>query len=429
MVVDSEAVQTKYAEKTQTELQSLQLDLAKTHSVIENLTVELSNCKKLEAEAQEMVSDTLRQLETAKRTVETMRSEGINTTNAVSLDLEQSRTRVNALEELVSRLQVDLANARCNHVGDTLVDNQQSIEIGETQDSEQLRVELKSLKLEVGDLRSALEATEIKYQEEQTQGTIRINSAYELVEQVKSKADLREAELESELKRTKAHIEELKANLMDKETELQSILEENEVLSKKIEKTVSIQRDPELETKANKSRADIADLKVSLMDKETKLQMISEENEMLKSEIKRRETESAINGEAFAESEARRAAEKEALVKLKYVSEEAEKSSRRAERATEQLEAAQAANAEMEAELRKLKVHSDQWRKAAEAAAAVLSAGNNAKCMDRSGSLDSNYHPVTGKICSPYSEDMDDDSPKKKNMLKKLGGLWKKGQK
>jgi hypothetical protein len=40
--------------------------------------------------------------------------------------------------------------------------------------------------------------------------------------------------------------------------------------------------------------------------------------------------------------------------------EEADRSNRRTERVTEQLEAAQSANSEMEAELRKIKVQSDQ---------------------------------------------------------------------
>ncbi|PIA38660.1 hypothetical protein AQUCO_02700114v1 [Aquilegia coerulea] len=432
LVVDSEAGQIKDADETHTELQSLQLDLQRTRSVIEDLKAELDNCKQSEAQAQEMVSDTLRQLETARMTVETLRLDGIKTMeayNSLSLELEQSRARAYALEEIVSKLQMDVAIANCKHSSNSPVHEMQSPIIAETTESNQLGVELNTVKSEVGDLRSALEAVEIKYQEEQIQSTMKIHSAYELVEEVKSKAGLREAELESELKRTKTHIEELKANLMDKETELQSISEENEGLSMKIEKTLLTQRQPELNMEVNKSKADIEDLKASLMDKETKLQMIYEENKMLKSEIQKRETESKVNDEVISETEAARAAEKEALMKLGYVTEQAEKNSRRAERATEQLEAAQVANLEMEAELRRLKVQSDQWRKAAEAAAAVLSAGNNAKCIDRSGSFESNYHPITGKICSPYSEDMDDDSPKKKNMLKKLGSLWKKGQK
>ena len=64
----------------------------------------------------------------------------------------------------------------------------------------------------------------------------------------------------------------------------------------------------------------------------------------------------------------------------------------------EQIEATQVANSEMEAELRKLKVQSDQWRKAAEAAAAMLSAGGNGKLTDRTRSLNINYNQIIGKI-------------------------------
>ncbi|KAL0278029.1 UNVERIFIED_CONTAM: Interactor of constitutive active ROPs 3 [Sesamum radiatum] len=88
-------------------------------------------------------------------------------------------------------------------------------------------------------------------------------------------------------------------------------------------------------------------------------------------------------------------------MKLGSLTDEADKSCKKAARVSEQLDAAQAANSEMEAELRRLKVQSDQWRKAAEAAAAIL------------------------------SSDTDDESPKKRNgnMLKKIGVLLKKGQK
>ncbi|WVZ11242.1 hypothetical protein V8G54_015772 [Vigna mungo] len=107
---------------------------------------------------------------------------------------------------------------------------------------------------------------------------------------------------------------------------------------------------------------------------------------------------------------------------LGIVMEEADRSNKKAARVAEQLEAA---NLEMETELRRLKVQSDQWRKAAEAAAAMLSSGNNGKLTERTVSMDNNYK------CSPYAEDSDDDFQRKKNgnMLKKFGVLWKKPQK
>lgn len=83
----------------------------------------------------------------------------------------------------------------------------------------------------------------------------------------------------------------------------------------------------------------------------------------------------------------------------------------------EQLEAAQAAYAEMETELRRPTVQSEQWRKAAEAATAMLLAGNNnGHFMEITGSMDSNCSPLMGNINSPYADDIDKDMLKKKNV-------------
>ncbi|KAL4588048.1 hypothetical protein LXL04_000926 [Taraxacum kok-saghyz] len=93
-----------------------------------------------------------------------------------------------------------------------------------------------------------------------------------------------------------------------------------------------------------------------------------------------------------------------------------------AERAVE-LGSALAANAEMESELRKLKVQTEQWRKAA---AMVLGDGGG-KFVEQSESFDIHGE----KSNSPNSEDTEEESSNKKNngMLKKIRGLLKKGQK
>ncbi|XP_042505830.1 interactor of constitutive active ROPs 3-like [Macadamia integrifolia] len=424
MVAESEAAQTKQVEAGESELQRLKIDLEETLSVVASMKVQLKDSKESEAQAQALVSETLLQLETAKTTVEMLRSDSLNAKeayNSLVLKLEQSRAQVNSLEGLVSKLQADLVEASRSHTGDTSGDGRSAGETQDLADSNELRLELDSVNMEMGQLKAALEAAEARHQEEHIQYTMQIQSAYEMVEQMKSEACIRVPELEAELKKTKAYIEELKGNLMDKETELQRISEENEGLNMTIQQYNSSPREDKLEVELQKLKADVTDLKANLMDKETELQGISEENELLKLEIKKREIESKVTDEAIAEAEAARAAEKEALMKVGYVTEEADKSSKRAARVTEQLEAAQAANSEMEVELRRLKVQSDQWRKAAEAAAAFFSTGNNGKLMD-------SY--VSGKIGSPNSEDMDDDSPKRKNnVLRKIGVLWKKGQK
>ncbi|XP_010244974.1 PREDICTED: interactor of constitutive active ROPs 2, chloroplastic-like [Nelumbo nucifera] len=430
MVTDSEAAQIELAETSEAELQSMKQDFEETLSVVEDMKIQLKDCKESEAKAQGLVSETQLQLETAKSTMEIFKLDSLKAMEAYSSltsELELSKCQVSSLEGQVSKLQAELANASGEHPSD-ISKLEESGKHEEIIGSDILNMELNSLKLEVGQLKSALEAAEIRHQEEHIHSTMQIQIAYELVEKTKSEFSLKEAELEAELKKSKAIIEELKARLMDKETELQSISEENEGLNIKIEKNQCKERESELEMELMKAKSDVADLKANLMGKETEIESISKENETLNLEFQKELERNKVYGEAIAKAEAARAAEREALLKLSFVTEEADKSSKKVERVVEQLEAAQAANSEMEAELRRLKVQSDQWRKAAEAAAAVLSTGNNGKFMDRSVSLDG-YHHV-GKIGSPSSDDLDDDSPKKKNnMLKKIGVLWKKSQK
>ncbi|XAR69038.1 hypothetical protein NMG60_11000489 [Bertholletia excelsa] len=423
-LAESEASQARHAESAHAEIHNLRLELTEMLSLVEELKTQLSDCKESEAQAQEVVSKTQAQLEMAKTTEEMLRSEGLKAMEdykSLATELEQSQARVNLLEEHVSKLQNSSKNLE-----------ETSHKNGEHENSDQLKGELDQVKLEVSQLRSALDMAERRYQEEYIQSTLQIRSAYELVERTKSDSTLREAEVESQLKKAKSQIEDLKASLMAKESKLQNLSEEKEGLILNIEGSQSSERESNLEHEHKKFEASLAELRVQLLDKENELQSISEENEMLKAEIKKKELENnKASDKALASAEAARVAEREALVKLGYLTEEADKSSRKAAYITEQLDAAQAANTEMEAELRRLKVQSDQWRKAAEAAAAMLSTGNSGKFAEGTGSLDNNSNTIGGKLGSPFSDDMDDESPKKKNgnMLKKIGVLLKKGQK
>ncbi|KAK8596024.1 hypothetical protein V6N12_064524 [Hibiscus sabdariffa] len=408
MLAESEAAQTKRAESAHAELQSLKGNLVETHSLVENMKKQLKDSQESEARAQALANDTQLELEAAKKTVEELRSGGMKAVeayNSIAFELDQSRKHVYSLEGLVHKLKADMADA-----GGSL-----SIESDDNCNAVEHQAHLKS----------ALKTAETKCHAEETQGTIK--SSHELVEQIKSDASSREAKLLAELEKANIAITDLKANTMDKETELQCISEENNELRMKLEKNLSRQRESELEKELKLLNEAIVDLKANMMDKETELQNISEENEMLRLEISKRDMDKGKTNEL----DEARAAEREAIMKLGLAMEEADKNSRRAVRVAEQLEAAQSANSEMEAELRRLKVQSDQWRKAAEAAATMLSAGNNGKFMERTGSLDSNYNPVKGRVNTPYTEDSDDELLKKKNgnMLKKIGVLWKKPQK
>ncbi|WOG87561.1 hypothetical protein DCAR_0206790 [Daucus carota subsp. sativus] len=436
MVTDIEARQTKQSELASAELHSLKENLEETRLLADNMKNQLKDCKDSEVQAQALVGQTLLQLETAKQTVETLRSDNIKAKeayHAIALELDQSKARVNFLEEIVTKLTKERdtisGNDSQNSAGEQVV----KYETKENEEREKsMKAELESVTSEVEHLRSALETTEVRYHEEQIQNTLQIASAYELVEKIKSTSSQREDELEAELKKSKADIQELRANLMDKETELQGICEENENMKTRLETTLSGSKENQLEKELHRKKVDAESIKSNLKEKEMDMQTILEENEMLK--LGRKEMElnlGNVGDEAVNELDAARAAERDTLMKLGYVTGEADKSHRRAAQMTEQLEAAQFANSELEAELRRIKVQSEQWRKAAEAAAAILSTGDNGKLVERTGSLDSNYSPTTGKISSRYPEDMEDDYLKKKNgnMLKKIGVLWKKPQK
>lgn len=426
-LAESEAARARHAESAHNEIQNLRLELTETFALVEKLKTQLSESKESEAFALEEVRKAQGQLEAAKAMEETLRSEDLRTKEAYQslvLELEKSKSQIDSLEDLVSKLQADL-----NTSGKGSANASNNVEINLEKEKGKEPEELDNVKLEVSQLRAALESSEKRYQEEYIQSTLQIRSAFELVEQTKSESCQREADLEEKLKVAKADIEDLKARLLDKESELQTISTENKGLNLEVEGDHPIGTD-QVKREFQESESVLESLQTSLMDKETELQSVMEENEILKSEINNRELErSKLNDEARALAEAARAAEKEALMKLGYLTEEADKSTRKVERVTEQLDAAQAANSEMEAELRRLKVQADQWRKAAEAAAAMLSTGNNGKYVDRTGSLD--YQTLGGKLSSPYSEDLEDDSPKKKNgnMLKKIGVLLKKGPK
>ncbi|RWW52514.1 hypothetical protein BHE74_00041056 [Ensete ventricosum] len=172
MVLKSEAVYLKQSEVARTELQDLKQDMSETLSTVENLKVQLRDSKKLEAEAHTLVDETREQLEMAKTTIKALHSEGLKLKESFSFE-----ARVNSLEEVKNLNTNDLS---------------EEVHYGKL--SEKTRDN--SMESEVRQLRSALEAVEIKYQADQIQRTMQIRSAYELMERVKSECGLKEAELE-----------------------------------------------------------------------------------------------------------------------------------------------------------------------------------------------------------------------------------------
>ncbi|GAB2215141.1 hypothetical protein Droror1_Dr00019518 [Drosera rotundifolia] len=438
MVAESDNAQRKSKETTEAELDSLREKLEETFTLLEITKNELVSCKESEAQAKETVNEVLPQLEAAKETIDALRLDAIKATeayNCIISELDHSRAHGSSLESLVKKLEAELtkisldeaANAANEHISvDSVVEIQNIL-------NNNLETELNDAKCEVARLKSALEAAEIKCHEDSSRSTVQVTSAQELVEQIKSASSLRHTELDEELKKAHTDIEELRANLMNKETEFQDISGQNKRLEMKLEESASqIESDNELEKELKKLRGEVAELHAKLIEQESELQNTLQQKEILKTEAKKREVHTAARNDALvAEVETSLAAEQELMAKLSQVMEEADKSSKKVTRVCEQLEAAQAVNAEMESELRKLKVQSDQWRKAAEAAASMLSIGSNGKYVERTRSLDTNFSPIPGRISSGYLNEFEVDSPKKKNgsVLKKIGILWRKPQK
>ncbi|XP_073156650.1 interactor of constitutive active ROPs 2, chloroplastic-like isoform X2 [Henckelia pumila] len=420
---ESEVTHARQAESACVEIHMLRCELNGTLELVEKLKTQLNNTRESEAHAVEAVCSAQTQLKDVKITEETLHSK-----NAVAREcykklfseLEDSKNRVVSLEDVVRSLESGISNR-----------NKISAYSFDDVETEVRKNELMDLKHEVDRLRSALETAERRHQDEYNRSTYEVNKANELLENVKSESYKKHLEIEANIKDHRVEADTLRAKLTEKDNDLKSISQENKGLILKIKENSPAEKESEFEAELEKSESLLKDLQACLLEKETQLLTMREENKILKSEISKKETErKEATNEAIALTEASRAAQQEALIKIGYLTEESEKSRRKTMRATEQLDATQAANLEIETELRRLKVQSDQWRKAAEVAAAMLSTENNGKYVKRTGSLD--YHSVSGKLGSPYSEDIDDDFGKKKNgsMLKKIGGvLLKKGQK
>ncbi|CAM0958016.1 unnamed protein product [Alopecurus aequalis] len=412
--VQSDAARVKQCEYADSELEGLKQEMELRLATIEGLKVNVGESDKAAADANAVATETKLQLETAKATIDSLIAEGFRLQECLrskDIELSESKARVASLEEDLKKAQA----AGTESLNEAHASNANGV-FGSP-----LTEVLKSIAGSPDSEIEALEVAEMRYQEEQTRMTIETKTAYEMLENMKSECAHQVCEMELKLKNKN---EELMAALAGKAQDLHR----SEGLA---------EMQPELEAKLMKSITDIAELKANLMDKENALQSMAEENEILKSEAGRKEADVQQRYEAaVAELELAKAAEQDVRMRLGYVTEEADKSSRRAARASEQLDAAQAASAEADAELRRLRVQSDQWRKAAEAAAAALSGGgiggNNGsgRMVERTGSLDPEFNgSIGGKLMgSPFS---DDESPKRRNsgVLRRMSGLWKKSPK
>ncbi|KAF8725726.1 hypothetical protein HU200_020275 [Digitaria exilis] len=419
---ESETARAKQCEYAETEIEGLKQEMEIRLATIEGLKLNVSESDKAAAEANAMATEVKLQLETAKATIDSLIAESFRVQDCLrskDMELNESRARIASLEE-------DLRKTQGMPNTDVSFSDPEPEALKKVVTTDCANGSCESSDQEIERLRTALEGSEIRYQEEQTRMTIDVKTAYEMLENMKAEYTHRVGELELELKnKNDALMEAMAAACAEGKAHHDP------------HKSEAMQ--PEIEAKLMRSITDIAELKASLMDKENALQSLAEENETLKMQAGRTEAELQQKYDAAVEElELAKAAEQDVRMRLGLVTEEADKSSRRAARASEQLDAAQAASGEMEAELRRLRVQSDQWRKAAEAAAAVLSSGgggdNNGvgRTVERTGSLDAEYNnSIGGKLMSsPFSDEVDEESPKRRNsggsVLRRMSGLWKK---
>jgi predicted nucleic acid-binding Zn-ribbon protein len=176
-------------------------------------------------------------------------------------------------------------------------------------------------------------------------------------------------------------------------------------------------------------------LKAKLEEKEKELDMFIQENENLRNQLI----------EAALKISSAQSKEEETALRLSQLGEELKTSDANAAQLSEKMKAVEEAKEALEAEMKKLRVQTEQWRKAADAAAAVL-AGDmemNGRIYERCVSMDKQFggvfEPPAGGGYTTFGgsprmaydlEDGPGSGKRKGSGIRKLGHLWgKKGQK
>lgn len=141
---------------------------------------------------------------------------------------------------------------------------------------------------------------------------------------------------------------------------------------------------------------------LSFDDKDKELEAFREENVKMKSQLHEKSLKISS-----AESQIQ-----ELSLRLKQANQELEKSKTSAAHINEKLGATERAKEELENEMKMLRVQTEQWRKAADAAATVLAGEvemNGRRISERCGSMDKHYGNVFEPVGSPGLADDSDD--------------------
>ncbi|XP_074575790.1 interactor of constitutive active ROPs 4-like [Curcuma longa] len=189
------------------------------------------------------------------------------------------------------------------------------------------------------------------------------------------------------------------------------------------------------EEEEKREEKEVVILKAKLLEKEKEVAVLLEENMIFK--IKAEE-------EAKQLAESAQAKQEHLTAQLNSMEKELQDSKTKEQQLSSQLEAAEAGKAALEMDLKRMKVQMEQWRKAAEAAAEVLTAGNDASeemgdtsLAERCSSMDKHLVVDYRSWESPsIDEDIDEDGSGggggrgrwKGAGVRMLGNLWKKNQ-
>ena len=173
---------------------------------------------------------------------------------------------------------------------------------------------------------------------------------------------------------------------------------------------------------AMKKNDEINSLKSKLEEKEKELEGSCQEIEGLKKQL----------NDAASEIALARTKEEEMDVRLNEMREDLKSNKANEANLKEKLEGVERGKEALEAEMKKMSVQTEQWRKAADAAAAVLAGGvdmnmnNRSRISERCGSMDK-QHFGGSFVGSPVLTDHDfDDGKRKGSGIKMFGELWKK---
>ncbi|CAO2833255.1 unnamed protein product [Amaranthus hypochondriacus] len=175
-------------------------------------------------------------------------------------------------------------------------------------------------------------------------------------------------------------------------------------------------------------------LRALIDEKENQMRGVIEENDTLKKELDEAKSSIALD----------RTREEEMAAKVKQLERDLEVSRAKEGQLKEKLVDTEAAKELLEDEMKRMKVQTEQWRKAADAAASVLAGGVDTKgrMSERCASMDNHFNsifeapPISG--FGGYVGSLDDDDAedsfgggkKKGSGIRMLGDLWKKkGQK